>query len=456
MTTLDPSTELEIRYQATQNLRPNPKNPRTHTRKQIDQVAASIETFGWTVPILIDAANQVVAGHGRLEAAKQLKLDEVPTICLENLSEPQLRAYALADNRLAEIAGWDDALLSLELGELSTLEIDFDLTITGFETADIDVRIQEIHDSTEFIDTIPTLLPNTVPVSTPGDLWEIGDHLVFCGNALDETSFQQLLGEDRAEMVFTDPPYNVPMQGHASGLGRTSHREFPMACGEMTAPQFTGFLTTIFEHLCNWSIEGSIHFVCMDWRHQLELLTAAQRPYGSPINLCVWAKTNGGMGSLYRSQHELVYVLKKGGASHINNVELGRNGRYRTNLWTYPGVNTFKQDRDAELAMHPTVKPVQMVADALLDCSNRDGVVLDCFGGSGTTLIAAENTGRRARLIELDPLYVDVTLRRYSKLTGVAAVHANSGFTFTELEAQRTAAKKPGAPTANREAQDER
>jgi len=456
MTNLDPSHDLEIRYQAIDNLRPNPKNPRTHTRKQIDQLAASISTFGWTVPILIDAADRIVAGHGRLEAAKRLELKNVPTICLEQLSEHQLRAYALADNRIAELAGWDDALLRLELSELSTLEIDFDLTITGFEMAEIDVRIQANHDATEPEDAVAELHPDTLPVSVSGDLWEIGDHLVLCGDALDETSYQQLMGEDQAKMVFTDPPYNVPMQGHASGMGRTTHREFPMACGEMTVPQFTGFLMTMFEHLCKWSTEGSIHFVCMDWRHQLELLTAARRPYGSPINLCVWAKTNGGMGSLYRSQHELVHVFKNGSAPHINNVELGRHGRYRTNVWTYPGVNTFKADRNAELAMHPTVKPVQMVADALLDCSNRNGVVLDCFGGSGTTLMAAENTGRRARLIELDPLYVDVTLRRYQALTDTEAVHVKSGLTFTELEAQRTAANEPGAPAANREAQDER
>ena len=227
-----------------------------------------------------------------------------------------------------------------------------------------------------------------------------------------------------------------------------------MASGEMTSPQFTGFLMTIFESLTRWSLEGSIHQICMDWRHQLELLTAARRSYGTPINMAVWVKTNGGMGSLYRSQHELIYVFKNGTAPHVNNVELGRHGRNRTNVWTYPGVNTFRAGRDDELAMHPTVKPVEMVADALLDCSNRGGIVLDCFSGSGTTLIAAEKTGRRARLIELDPLYVDVTLRRYRSLTGEDAVHVGSGLTFSELETERNGADTPSDTAADEEVHD--
>lgn len=447
-------TGLTISYRPISALRANKKNPRTHTKAQIAKVAASIEEFGWTVPILIDSADRIVAGHGRLEAARLLKLDEVPTIRLEHLDEAQVRAYALADNRLAELAGWDNELLAIELSELCELDLDFDVTITGFEMPEIDVLIQDCQESSDPADDIPDVQPDTTPVSSPGDLWQAGRNRIMCGDATNEDSYRRLMDDERADVVFTDPPYNVPMNGHASGLGRNTHREFPMACGEMTPPQFTGFLMTVFELLVLWSMAGSIHYICMDWRHLLELLTAARRPYTTLINLCVWAKTNGGMGSLYRSQHELILVAKNGTVSHVNNVELGRHGRYRTNVWTYPGVNTFRENRDDELAMHPTVKPVEMVADALLDCSNRGGIVLDCFGGSGTTLIAAEKTGRRARLIELDPLYVDVTLRRYEALTGEEAVHVDSGLTFSALEAQRDAAEDAGERASDTEVHD--
>jgi DNA modification methylase len=419
--------ELAVSYRPINTLRPNSRNPRTHTKKQVAQLAASYEEFGWTVPILLDAEDRVIAGHGRLEAAKLLALDEVPTICLDHLTAVQARAYALADNRLAELAGWDDELLALELGELAELDLDFDITITGFEMPEIDLLIQESQESTDPADDIPDIESDVPPVTSAGDLWELGPHCIHCADATREDSYERLMGDERAEFVFADPPYNVRMRGHATGLGRTEHREFLMASGEMTSPQFTGFLMTIFESLTRWSLEGSIHQICMDWRHQLELLTAARRTYGAPINMAVWVKTNGG---------------------------LGRHGRNRTNVWTYPGVNTFRAGRDDELAMHPTVKPVEMVADALLDCSNRGGIVLDCFGGSGTTLIAAEKTGRRARLIELDPLYVDVTLRRYEALTGEDAVHVQSGRTFSALEAQRDGAGAPSESAADKEVHD--
>jgi len=449
------SITLNVRYQPINALRPNKHNPRTHIKEQVEKIAASITKFGFTNPILIDSRNTVLAGHGRLEAAKQLGMDTVPTIRLEHMTKAQLRAYAIADNRLAELAGWDRELLALEFNALSELDIDFDLTITGFESPEIDLLIQDLQDSTDPADEIPVIEPGAPPVTAPGDLWTLRSHCVYCGDATHEESYIRLMGDERAQIIFTDPPYNVPMKGHASGLGRWAHREFPMACGELTPPQFTDFLMSIFGFLGKWSVEGSIHYVCMDWRHQLELLTAARRTYAELKNLCIWVKTNGGMGSLYRSQHELIYVFKNGSAPHINNVELGRHGRNRTNVWTYPGVNTFREGRDEELAMHPTVKPVEMVADALLDCSTRSGIVLDCFGGSGTTLIAAEKTGRRARLIELDPLYVDLTLRRYEALTGEEAVHVESGMTFSELEARRAEAQALPEPAVDQEVEHE-
>jgi DNA modification methylase len=403
-----------------------------------------MDKFGVVVPILIAKRNRVIAGHGRLKAAKMLGLDQVPTIRIEHLTKAELRAYALADNRLAELASWDNERLAEELSELITLELDFDITITGFEMPEIDLLIQESQESADPTDDIPDVEPDNPPVTSVGDLWALGPHRVLCGDATKAESYEQLMDDTRAETSFADPPYNVPMNGHATGLGRRAHREFPMASGEMTPPQFTGFLMTIFELLAEWSLAGAIHYICMDWRHQLELLTAARRSYGTPINMAVWVKTNGGMGSLYRSQHELVYVFKNGTAPHINNVELGRHGRNRTNVWTYPGVNTFREGRDDELAMHPTVKPVEMVADALLDC----------FGGSGTTLIAAEKTGRRARLMELDPVYVDVTLRRYEALTGEDAVHVESGLTFSALKAQRDRTNPMSEPAADKEVHD--
>ena len=239
-------------------------------------------------------------------------------------------------------------------------------------------------------------------------------------------------------MVFIDPPYNVPIDGNVCGSGSIKHREFAMAAGEMSETEFTDFLTTILGHLACHSISGSIHFICMDWRHILELLSAGRKVYAELKNLCVWNKDNGGMGSLYRSKHELVFVFKNGSERHINNVELGRHGRCRTNVWDYVGVNSLHEGRLDELAMHPTVKPVALVADAVLDCSKRDGIVLDCFGGSGTTLIAAEKTGRRGYLMELDPSYVDVTIKRFEKLTGKDAIHAENGSSFAEMRRERT------------------
>jgi DNA modification methylase len=238
-------------------------------------------------------------------------------------------------------------------------------------------------------------------------------------------------------MIFTDPPYNVQIEGNVSGLGKIKHREFVMASGELSETDYTALLQTSCGHLVANSVSGSIHFLCMDWRHCWELLGAGRKVYSELKNLCVWNKHNGGMGSLYRSKHELIFVFKNGSTPHINNVELGTHGRNRTNVWDYPGVNSWREGRRDELAMHPTVKPVALVADAILDCSKRGGIVLDCFGGSGTTLVAAEKTGRRGYLMELDPVYVDVTIRRFEQLTGEKAIHADTQLTFDETEERR-------------------
>lgn len=414
-----------------EELQPYKTNARTHSKAQIRQIADSIEAFGFNNPVLIDQSKTILAGHGRVLAAKLLGMTEVPTVQLEHMNDAQKKAYILADNRLAEKAGWDKELLTTELETLMLLEPEFSLETTGFEQAEIDLML---HDATaqdpDEGDEIPELPAQ--PVSKLGDVWIAGDHRILCGDALQQSSYEALLGGKKAQMVFTDPPYNVPIDGHVSGKGEVKHTEFAMASGEMTEAQFTTFLTDVCKLMAAYSIDGSLHFVCMDWRHLYELQNAGRAAYDELKNLCVWSKDNGGMGSLYRSRHELVLVFKSGEKPHINNVKLGKHGRYRTNVWNYRGVNTLRSGRDDELAMHPTVKPVAMVVDALRDCSHRGGIVLDPFGGSGTTLIAAEKTQRKARLIEMEPKYIDVTILRWQKLTGQDAVDAATGQTFAE------------------------
>ena len=430
-----------IESTAVSDLRLRATNPRTHSKKQIRQIADSIERFGFNNPILIDAEDTIVAGQGRVEAAMLLGFEMVPTIRLEDLTENEVRAYVIADNKLAENAGWNHELLAIELQGLIELDLDFDVTITGFDMPEIDILISELNatDEDDQADEVPAVHDGP-PVTRPGDIWCIGKHRLICGDSTDSNIYARLLNGAEAQMVFTDPPYNVPIEGHVSGLGKMKHREFAMASGEMTEAEFTAFLSTVFGNLTGYSADGAIHFICMDWRHIGEVIAAGRDAYAELKNLCVWAKTNGGMGSLYRSQHELVFVFKAGTGPHINNVELGKHGRYRTNLWSYPGINSFGKDRDAELALHPTVKPVKLVADAILDCSKRGGVVLDAFAGSGTTLIAAEKTGRRGYGIELDPRYCDVIVRRLVAAAKVEAIHAGTGMPFAEIEQERAAA----------------
>jgi DNA modification methylase len=340
----------------------------------------------------------------------------------------------LADNRLAQNAGWDRELLALELGYITELEINFDLTITGFETAEIDLLLLKESGSCDEAEQVPEVDRSKPSVTRVGDLWILGSHRLLCADSTEARAFDYLLDGEQAEMIFIDPPYNVPIDGNVSGLGQIKHREFAMASGEMSEAKFTAFLNTAFRNLIAHSVHGSIHFVCMDWRHCFEVLSAARDVYAELKNLCIWNKDNGGMGSFYRSKHELVFVFKNGTDPHINNVELGRYGRNRTNVWDYPGMNSPHQGRIEELAMHPTVKPVALIADAILDCSKRRGSILDCFGGSGTTLIAAQRTGRRGYLMEIDPAYVDVAINRFQKACGIEAIHASSERTFGEIE----------------------
>ncbi len=428
-----------VEYRPVDNIQTDPRNARTHSKAQINGLVAAISAFGFVVPILVDETNRVLAGHGRLAAAKALGMSEIPVLSLQHLSEQEKRAFAIADNRLAELAGWDEQILSLEFEALLEIESTFDVTITGFGTAEIDRLVDAMHQEPD--DTAEDVLPvdkRGLPICRPGDLFTLGDHRLVCGDAGDPEVFEALMGEERAALVITDPPYNVPIAGHVSGLGRIKHDEFVMASGELSPTQFAAKLLAWFINIALFSNDGAIAFVYMDWRHLVETITTGKRAFGSLKNLIVWAKSNAGMGSFYRSQHELVLAFKIGNAPHINNFELGQHGRHRSNVWTYAGANSFGADRDAALSMHPTVKPVAMIADAIRDCSHRGDIVLDPFLGSGTALIAAEKTGRRAYGLELDPRYVDVAVRRWQNYTGRDALHAETGLTFDQLAARRT------------------
>jgi len=444
LTSQEERIQMKIDYTRVCELRPYPNNARTHSKKQVRQIANSIARFGFCNPVLIDDAKQIVAGHGRAEAAKLLGIDAVPTCRLSHLSEADKRAYILADNKLAEKAGWDKQLLAIELQCL--IDLDVEIELTGFEMPEIDIILEDAREadgaSSGPEDSVPQHSSGPA-VTRTGDLWLLGNHRLLCADARDEAAYDRLLEGAKAEFVFTDPPYNVAIDGNVCGLGRIRHREFAMGCGEMSEPEFTTFLQTIFDRLTEHTIDGSIHQICMDWRHMWEMLAAGRQVYSELKNLCIWNKTNAGMGSFYRSKHELVFVWKSGSAGHVNNFELGQHGRNRTNVWDYAGVNTMRAGRLEELAMHPTVKPIALVADAIKDCSRRGGLVLDPFCGSGTILIAAERTGRKARALEVDSTYVDVGVRRWQSYTGKTAVLAASGETFETIEEQRAA--KPAA-----------
>jgi len=439
------NSNLNIQYRRIDTLQPDPANPHRHSKKQLKQIANSIEVFDFIVPVLIDRDGKIACGHGRTQAAAALGMREVPTICLEHLSPAQIRAFMIADNKLTENATWDDRLLAEQLRDLSLLGLDFSLEITGFEMGEIDLRIASLEEVLAPSEDPADILPETsaaAPVSQLGDLWFLGHHRLLCGSALDTDALAALMDEERAGTIFTDPPYNVTIDGHASGLGAVHHRPFPMASGEMSKAEFTAFLARALCNLVAFSTAGSLHYICMDWRHLEELLAAGREAYGELKNLCVWAKDNAGMGSLYRSQHELIFVFKQPGAAHRNNIQLGQFGRNRSNVWHYPGVNSLARcgDEGNVSALHPTVKPEALVADAILDCTERGGIVLDAFVGSGTTLIAAERTGRRCHALELDAGYVDTTVRRWQALTGEKARHAISGRSFDDLADEAEAA----------------
>jgi DNA modification methylase len=441
---------LDITDRPPEALRPDPRNARLHNPRQLRHLTQSIQAFGFNVPILVDADDRVLAGHARLQAARELGLRQVPTIRLEHLTPAQARAFQIADNRLTDLSVWDERLLAEQLQELAAVDLDFSIEATGFSMGEIDLRIEDLAktDAADPADSPPDL--ETQAISAVGDLWQLGEHRLLCGNALDEACYRTLMADDKAAMVFSDPPYNVPIDGFVGGKGKIRHREFAMAAGEMSPAEFQAFLATVVERMTAHSVDGALHYLCMDWRHAHELLAAAERPY-SLKNLAVWVKDRAGMGSLYRSQHELIFVLKHGKGRHRNNVELGRHGRNRSNAWQYPSIVSDRKGEEGDLlALHPTVKPIRLVADAILDASARGDIVLDPFLGSGTTLMACQRVGRRCRGMELDPRYVDVVIRRWQRDTGEAAIHVASGQTFAARERKQrktTSTKKSATGT---------
>ena len=409
--------DLSVIYRPIADLKPDPRNARTHPKRQVEQLCASIRSFGFTNPVLVDEAGVLIAGHGRLRAAKELGLSTVPVIELLDLTEAQKKALRLADNKIALNAGWDLEILKLELAEIGTLDVDFDLSLTGFASGEIDVVLKAANDpDDEVIPAVPV-----EPRTKLGDIWILGDHRIGCGDGRDVEFLKLIVGAGASiDAAFMDPPYNVKINGHANAKGR--HREFAMASGEMSDDQFRTFLAETLGAAEAVSRNGAVHYVCMDWRHLDDVSAVGRAIYDDLLNICVWNKSNAGMGSLYRSKHEMVFVYRVGSSPHANMVELGKHGRNRTNVWDYPSVNSMAGSRREDLDLHPTVKPVAMVADAYQDVTRRGDLVFDMFLGSGTSLIAAERTGRRFRGCDIDPAYIDVAVERWAQLTGKTPV----------------------------------
>ena len=405
---------------------------RKHPHHQISKLKRMIARYGILRPVLVDQSFRVIDGSAIIEATQALGVSEIPVIVVSDLDEASLRAARLALNRSAEDASWEQAELAREFCAILEIESDFELNDTGFEMAEIDLSFG--NDGREDEDIIPPPDPGP-PVSRPGDLWQLGPHLLLCADCLADGSFERLLAGSAARMSFTDPPYNMRISD-VSGFGSIKHKEFANGSGEMSDDEYRGFLSRVCELLVRHSAAGSLHYMCIDWRHVADLIAVGGPVFDELKNICTWAKAAAGQGSFYRSQTEFVCVFKSGRAPHINNIKLGRFGRNRSNLWTYAGQTSLGAGK-RKSGLHPTVKPLALVADAILDASNRGEIVLDPFGGSGTTLVAAEKTGRLARLIEIDPAYVDLTIRRFEAYTGQNARLYGDGRTFAEIANDR-------------------
>lgn len=412
------------------DLKLNPRNARVHPEKQIEQIALSIEQFGFNNPVLADDQNNVLAGEGRVKAAKRLGLHLIPALRIEHLNAAEKRAFVLADNKLAEGSDWSTNILTLELQELA--DLDFNLELTGFGPGEIEALLGDQDGIGEDAEICPEY-DSSHAVTKSGDCWRAGPHLLVCGDARDQDTYRRLMVGEKAAYAITDPPYNIRIDRNAVGHGRVRYREFAFGSSEMASPEFTTFLGDVFRQIRHHTTQGAICAAFMDWRHMPEMLLAGQKNFIELKNVCVWVKPNGRLGSFYRSRHELVFVWKCSRGKHVNNFELGQHGRTRTNVWEYP---TSAANATNEQGHHPTPKPIGLIADAIRDCSRRGDLVLDPFCGSGTILLAAERTGRVARAIEIDPRYCDLAIRRWQARTGQSATHVDSGASFADRESE--------------------
>ena len=409
---------------ATDMVQVRDKNPRKHAKKQLQKLKNAIQKLRFINPIIIDEKGILIAGELRLQAAKDFKMSQVPALILEDITEEEARAIRIADNRIAEDAIWDFSLLQEELNNLVKFDIKFD--DVGFEPIDYEkiflskdspdnkVHNEETEDSSWLDENIPILVKK-------GDLIRLGDHFLVCGDSLNPATFAFLMQGELAQIVIADSPYNCTINKHVCGLGKVKHEEFEMASGEMTDAEFSDFIFKFMQNLVKFSADGSLHYLFIDWVGLNKILTQGSKLYTELKNIAVWDKGVGGMGAFYRSQHEMVPIFKNGKAKHQNHIQLGKYGRYRTNVWEYPGIRATNPGSLELLKLHPTVKPVAMLHDILLDASSKNDIVLDCFGGSGSTLLAAERSGRRARIIEISPRYCDVIIWRWEKETGKKA-----------------------------------
>ncbi len=434
---------LQIEYVGIDTVGAAVRQIRRHSPKKIGQMAASIRRLGCLSSLIIDRNGRLIDGHAVWAACREAGLREVPVVRLDHLTEAEVSAAKLALNAFTLKGEWDWSAVSAEFELIETAEVDFDLAITGFDTPKIDWIMAEAaavsaNDAADPDDE--PVEPDDHPLVTQaGDLWRIGDHRLICGDARDPDLYARLMQGTKARMVFNDVPYNVLIAGFVSGLGKKKHANFAMASGEMSAAQFTDFQATVNARAIAHSMDGSVHFLCIDYRHLREMLDAGEAHYSQLLNVLVWNKQTGGMGSLYRMAHELIFVWKAGSGPHVNNIELGKHGRYRTNVLDYPGMAQFGRERQEALAVHPTVKPVALVYDLILDVSHRGDVVLDPFSGSGTTILAAHRAGRAGYAIEIDPAYIDASLARIEKRTGLGVVLDATGESFGEVRERRAA-----------------
>jgi DNA modification methylase len=420
--------ERKITFLRPGDVKLNPRNARVHPPQQIDQIASSIERFGFNNPVLVDRQNNLLAGEGRVKAARQLGLERIPALRIEHLTPAEKRAFVLADNKLAEGSGWSNDILTLELQELA--DLDFNLELTGFNPGEIEALLAGQDPAEEEADEICPEYESSHAVTQRGYRWRAGPHLLLCGDARDRVSYKRLMAGEKAAYANTDPPYNIKIDGNAAGHGRIHYREFALASGEMNQAEFTSFLSDVFRNIRDHTVQGAICAAFIDWRHMPEMLDAGHKHFSELKNLCVWVKPGGGLGSFYRSRHELVFHWKCSRGKHLNNFELGQHGRSRTNVWEY----TASRVNSAREGHHPTPKPVGLITDAIRDCSRRGDLILDPFCGSGTILLAAERAGRVARAIEIDPLFCDLTIRRWQARTGQSAIHADTGASFADCE----------------------